>query len=44
MLKPQKITNFLAWAEADEDQDENNIWHDDWDDDNVEDDFSNQLR
>ena len=39
--------NFLLqteWTGAEEDQDENHIWQDDWDDDTVEDDFSNQLR
>jgi hypothetical protein len=33
-----------AWTGEEEDQDENHIWQDDWDDDTVEDDFSNQLR
>ena len=31
------------WAGLDEDEDAH-IWEDNWDDDNVEDDFSNQLR
>lgn len=35
---------FIAWTGEEEDQDENHIWQDDWDDDTVEDDFSNQLR
>jgi 26 proteasome complex subunit DSS1 len=35
---------LLAWTGEEEDQDENHIWQDDWDDDTVEDDFSNQLR
>uniref|UniRef100_A0A2R8MN86 26S proteasome complex subunit SEM1 n=1 Tax=Callithrix jacchus TaxID=9483 RepID=A0A2R8MN86_CALJA len=31
------------WAGLDEDEDAH-VWEDNWDDDNVEDDFSNQLR
>ncbi|CAG5890994.1 unnamed protein product, partial [Menidia menidia] len=31
------------WTGLDEDKDEH-VWEDNWDDDNVEDDFSNQLR
>lgn len=31
-------------AEKDVDNQENNLWEDNWDDDNVEDDFTNQLR
>ena len=38
------IALMLAWTGEEEDQDENHIWQDDWDDDTVEDDFSNQLR
>ncbi|KAB0342307.1 hypothetical protein FD754_019233, partial [Muntiacus muntjak] len=30
------------WAGLDEDEDAH-VWEDNWDDDNVEDDFSNQL-
>uniref|UniRef100_A0A2I2ZVP6 26S proteasome complex subunit SEM1 n=1 Tax=Gorilla gorilla gorilla TaxID=9595 RepID=A0A2I2ZVP6_GORGO len=30
------------WADLDEDEDAH-VWEDNWDDDNVEDDFSNQL-
>uniref|UniRef100_A0A452GX67 26S proteasome complex subunit SEM1 n=1 Tax=Gopherus agassizii TaxID=38772 RepID=A0A452GX67_9SAUR len=33
----------LDWAGLDEDEDAH-VWEDNWDDDNVEDDFSNQLR
>uniref|UniRef100_A0A7N4V3B5 26S proteasome complex subunit SEM1 n=1 Tax=Sarcophilus harrisii TaxID=9305 RepID=A0A7N4V3B5_SARHA len=33
----------LYWAGLDEDEDAH-VWEDNWDDDNVEDDFSNQLR
>jgi 26 proteasome complex subunit DSS1 len=36
------------WNEAEKDSDVNNqeanLWEDNWDDDNVEDDFTNQLR
>ena len=40
-----KFEEFPAedWAGLDEDEDAH-IWEDNWDDDNVEDDFSNQLR
>ena len=34
----------LDWTGADEDQGDVNVWEDNWDDDNVEDDFSQQLR
>ncbi|XP_064594887.1 26S proteasome complex subunit SEM1-like [Liolophura sinensis] len=32
------------WSQAEEDSEDVNVWEDKWDDDNVEDDFSNQLR
>ncbi|XP_030828513.1 26S proteasome complex subunit SEM1 [Strongylocentrotus purpuratus] len=32
------------WKRDEEDQSDNNVWEDNWDDDNVEDDFSMQLR
>ncbi|KAI9314394.1 DSS1/SEM1 family-domain-containing protein [Dichotomocladium elegans] len=32
------------WNEADEDLDDSHFWEDNWDDDDVEDDFSKQLR
>lgn len=35
---------FLEWTGTNEDEDEVNVWEDNWDDDNVEDDFNNQLR
>ncbi|XP_054977324.1 26S proteasome complex subunit SEM1-like [Sorex araneus] len=40
-----KFQEFPAedWAGLDEDED-SHVWEDNWDDDNVEDDFSNQLR
>lgn len=35
--------SILDWTGLDEDEDAH-VWEDNWDDDNVEDDFSNQLR
>lgn len=32
------------WADGKENEDEINVWEDNWDDDNVEDDFNQQLR
>jgi len=32
------------WTGADEDQGDVNVWEDNWDDDNIEDDFSQQLK
>ena len=32
------------WNEAEEEQKDRDLWEDNWDDDNVEDDFSVQLR
>ncbi|XP_071495939.1 26S proteasome complex subunit SEM1-like [Diadema setosum] len=32
------------WKRDEEDPSDNNVWEDNWDDDNVEDDFSVQLR
>jgi len=32
------------WTGADEDHGDVNVWEDNWDDDNVEDDFSQQLK
>lgn len=36
-------TLLTDWTGLDEDED-THVWEDNWDDDNVEDDFSNQLR
>jgi len=36
--------SFSDWADKDEDAGDVNVWEDNWDDDNVEDDFSRQLR
>lgn len=36
--------SYLDWTEKEEDLDDINVWEDNWDDDNVEDDFSQQLR
>ena len=38
------ILMFLEWTAGDEDQADMHVWEDNWDDDTVEDDFSNQLR
>jgi 26 proteasome complex subunit DSS1 len=35
---------FIDWGENDEDQDDAHFWEDNWDDDDIEDDFSKQLR
>ena len=35
---------FAGFDAKDEDQDDVNVWEDNWDDDNVEDDFSLQLK
>ena len=35
---------YTDWTEKEEDADDVNVWEDNWDDDNVEDDFSQQLR
>ena len=35
---------FVDWTGADEDEGDVNVWEDNWDDDNIEDDFSQQLR
>lgn len=37
--------SFLAdWTKKEEDTTDINVWEDNWDDDNVEDDFSIQLK
>lgn len=35
---------FSEWTSKEEDAADINVWEDNWDDDNVEDDFSVQLR
>lgn len=40
----QKSHLFLDWDEREEDSGDRQLWEDNWDDDNVEDDFSCQLR
>ena len=49
LKRNHKKFNFLLiffpdWADKDEDAGDVNVWEDNWDDDNVEDDFSRQLR
>lgn len=36
--------SFSDWTATEEDQGDVHVWEDNWDDDNVEDDFSKQLR
>lgn len=46
-LLPDSLTKFPVlseWSGNKEDDDDVNVWEDNWDDDNVEDDFSKQLR
>jgi hypothetical protein len=38
------IGHFSDWTGKDEDEEDISVWEDNWDDDNVEDDFSMQLR
>ena len=38
------IDCFVDWTGAEEDPADQNVWEDNWDDDNKEDDFSQQLR
>ena len=40
----QTVGFVLEWTAVDEDQADMHVWEDNWDDDTVEDDFSNQLR
>ncbi len=34
----------IDWGEEEEDQNDAHFWEDNWDDDDIEDDFSKQLR
>ncbi|XP_075231638.1 suppressor of exocyst mutations 1 [Lycorma delicatula] len=34
----------VGWTSIEEDENDVNVWEDNWDDDNVEDDFNLQLR
>lgn len=44
-LEKKLFIFFTEWADGKEDEDEAvNVWEDNWDDDNVEDDFNQQLR
>ena len=38
------LHSVIDWTKKDEDGKDLNVWKDNWDDDNVEDDFSVQLR
>jgi len=44
MCSVKLVVLCVDWTGADEDQGDVNVWEDNWDDDNVEDDFSQQLR
>lgn len=35
---------FLDWTAKDKDEQDISVWEDNWEDDNVEDDFNKQLR
>lgn len=40
-----EILLFVSdWDAREEDSDDINVWEDNWDDDNIEDDFSKQLK
>lgn len=38
------ISLVPEWADSKDGEDDVNVWEDNWDDDNVEDDFNQQLR
>lgn len=38
------IHSVSDWEGSEEDKDDLNVWEDNWDDDNIDDDFSVQLR
>lgn len=38
------FVHLTDWGAAEEDAEDINVWEDNWDDDNIEDDFSEQLR
>jgi 26 proteasome complex subunit DSS1 len=38
------LVTCIDWGENEEDQNDAHFWEDNWDDDDVEDDFSKQLR
>ena len=40
----QPLTCVLDWTGAEEDDTDVNVWEDNWDDDDIEEDFSQQLR
>ncbi|XP_054713443.1 26S proteasome complex subunit SEM1-like [Uloborus diversus] len=52
ILREFKLNVFISflfrspadWTAKEEDEQDINVWEDNWDDDNVEDEFSNQLR
>lgn len=38
------MNDFVDWTAVDEDNEDISVWEDNWDDDDVEDDFNQQLR
>lgn len=44
MRRSLSLCSSLDWTARDEDPSDVNVWEDNWDDDNVEDDFSEQLK
>lgn len=38
------LNDLVDWTAVDEDNEDITVWEDNWDDDNVEDDFNKQLR
>lgn len=38
------LNDFVDWTAVDEDNEDISVWEDNWDDDDVEDDFNQQLR
>jgi len=44
IIKINLNKSWLDWTAKDEDGDDISVWEDNWDDDDVEDDFNQQLR
>lgn len=38
------LNDLIDWAATEEDNEDISVWEDNWDDDDVEDDFNQQLR
>lgn len=39
-----KVVFFIDWTAKDKDEQDISVWEDNWEDDNIEDDFNKQLR